>query len=123
MHAPEPMPMTSTEALLARMMGDVQICREIVEIGLREARESAAVVESLRTTGELDATRRALHSLRGSAAIFAADSFAEILRRMETDCQEGRTDAVLAALEPFALEMARYENSLTALARDLDRMP
>lgn len=115
--------MTSTEALLTRMMGDVQICREIVEIGLREARESAAVVESLRTTGELDTTRRALHSLRGSAAIFGADSFAELLRSMETNCQDGHLDTVLATLDTFSREMARYENSLTTLARELDGMP
>jgi HPt (histidine-containing phosphotransfer) domain-containing protein len=116
-------PMFTASELLARMMGDAAFCREILALGLRDAREHARVVSALGTGGQLDTTRRALHALRGSAALFGAASFVALLGQMENDCEDRREDVVLAALDRFGNEHARYVKGLLALADEMEHLP
>lgn len=115
--------MITSAELLARMLGDVPICREILTLGLREGREQAMVVTALRTGGPLDATRRALHSLRGSAALFGAESFVALLGQMETDAEDGLAEVVLASMDRFEGAHAHYEKGLRALAVEMRDLP
>lgn len=112
--------MHDASTLLDQMMGDPGICRDILQSGLLDLRSQATAVDTFRNGGSLEEAGRAFHSLRGSAAIFGARDFAELLRTMEEDCEAGRREAVHAALGTYNQELERYQNGLTALAREFE---
>jgi HPt (histidine-containing phosphotransfer) domain-containing protein len=122
MDTTEPLPMHDAPTLVARMMGDPEVCRGILESALLEIPGNAGAVETFRDGGPIEAAGRAFHSLRGSAAIFGAETFSSFLQRLEEDCEAGRRDDVLAALDTYSRELARYEEGLTNLARELEQM-
>ena len=79
-------------------------------------------VTALWSGGSTDQARRAVHSLRGASATFGANTFADLLRQMESDCDADETDKVLAALDDFQKLATRYRAGLTAMREEIRAM-
>jgi two-component system, sensor histidine kinase and response regulator len=103
------------EAALRRVEGDEEILRELVETFLDQVPELMDGIRASARAGEAPELRRGAHTLKGSAAVFAASSVTEAALRLETLAREERMDEVddaIGELEPrvegLVAELRRY---------------
>jgi CheY-like chemotaxis protein/HPt (histidine-containing phosphotransfer) domain-containing protein len=108
-------------ALLARVDGDLELLREIVELFLRDHPGRLAEIRHAIALGDNNALVRTAHALKGSVGNFAAKDAAETARQLEMMGRNGelsglggqaRAEEVYAQLEA---EMTRVESALLTL--------
>jgi CheY-like chemotaxis protein len=112
-------------ALLARVDGDLELLRELVELFLRDHPRRLDEIRQAVALGRNDDLVRAAHALKGSVGNFAAKDAVEAARRLEmmghngelTD-SDGRTLAEEAFLSLEA-EIARLESALLTLVGEI----
>jgi two-component system, sensor histidine kinase and response regulator len=87
------------EATLRQVGGDEGILRELVETFLEQAPELMEGIRDSAREGEARELRRGAHTLKGSAAVFAATPVVDGALRVETLAREDRMDEVDPAIE------------------------
>ncbi|MEX2530232.1 MAG: Hpt domain-containing protein [Gemmatimonadota bacterium] len=92
------------DAALRQAGDDDEILRELAEVFLEQAPELVDRIRTSASAGEPSELRRAAHTMKGSATVFAAAPVAEAALRVETLAREERmeeADAAVEALEPL----------------------
>lgn len=102
-------------ALLARVDGDRQFLKELIELFIADCPEQMAAIHDAIARGDADGLQRTSHSLRGSVSNFFAPAPVEAALRLET---RGRTGD-LAGIEK---EYGDLENAIYDLRRALDSL-
>jgi len=72
-----------------RIVGGPKLVRELIELFLRSAPERIAVARAGIQSGDLDATQRAMHSLKSSAGQLGVTGVQESCRRAEISATNG----------------------------------
>jgi two-component system, sensor histidine kinase and response regulator len=89
---------------LRQVEGDEEILRELAETFLEQEPRLMETMRDSARTGEARELRRAAHTLKGSAAVFAATPVMEASQQVETLAREerlGDAASALAALDPL----------------------
>ncbi len=106
--------------LLSRLEGDRELLSEIVQEFLRDCPKLVARIRDAIAAADGDALARAAHSLKGSAANFAAKSVFQAaleLERIGGERDLARAEGAYSILEE---ELRRLERALTTLVQVQD---
>jgi HPt (histidine-containing phosphotransfer) domain-containing protein len=103
------------EAMLDRLGGDPNLLREVARMFLAEAPQVLAQVRAAIAAGDADGLRRAAHTLRGSAGVFAAWNVERLAGQLEEVGSSGRMAEAPAALAALAAELHGFLASLADL--------
>jgi len=111
---PAPMGM-DVETALRRLGGNERLLASVAAEFARDYAGSAATLAALAATGDDDAARRLVHTIKGLAGNLAADALAQAARDLETLLSDGTTPDV-AALAAFARTLEQAVADAAALA-------
>ena len=109
----------SSARFLENIGGDPALGLEILALALKDVEEGAECIRSVRIDTDKKSTIRALHSLRGSSAIFEATALTDLLQSMESECTVGGPAALFSFLGPFESQAATYRDGLLSLMQGL----
>jgi CheY-like chemotaxis protein/HPt (histidine-containing phosphotransfer) domain-containing protein len=116
---------TATDAIdrvtfdgLIRSMG-APFVAELIDTFVEDARELTAQLPAALARRDLDAFRRAAHSLKSTSESLGATALAALARDLEALARAGSLEGVDARLSPVAAEYARVAHALRKLRRDL----
>jgi CheY-like chemotaxis protein/HPt (histidine-containing phosphotransfer) domain-containing protein len=98
-------------AALERAEGDRDLLRDLCELFVRESQVTLAAIGSAIATGDWKALERAAHTLKGSVAVFGADSAASAAKHLETIAH--------SAGEP---DLQRVDAAFTRLQDEIERL-
>ena len=107
------------QAFLARLDGDEQLERELIELFLEDYPETLTAIEYAIGTGDAARLRLSAHCLRGTVANFGAHVAQECAHRLE---QMGRSGALTGAPEIYAAlveALVRLRSALIGLSARL----
>lgn len=99
---------------LARMGGDQQLLRQLVEFFREDAPEYLARLHAAVDRGDAVGVEHAAHSLHGLVANFGGDSAAQATVRLEEMGHSGDLSAAAAALGDLEQEIARLQAALAS---------
>jgi len=99
-------PWNEREAL-AHSGSSPEVLRELVDIFLSHAPVLLGEVRTALADGDADTLRRAAHTLKGSAAVFAAEPAVQAALAVETLGREGRMEAAEPAVSTLEREVQR----------------
>jgi two-component system sensor histidine kinase/response regulator len=100
-------------ACLGRVSGNRPLLREVIELFRENCTALLAEMDEALKHGDADRLRRAAHTLKGSAGIFAAERAVEAARALEA---VGRDGDLTRGREVFARVSAETDRLRTALA-------
>jgi HPt (histidine-containing phosphotransfer) domain-containing protein len=103
---------------LTATMGDAFV-GELINTFLGDAAELVAALRRGQAGPDVDAFRRAAHSLRSNSETLGALGLAALARELETMARAGRVDGVGHRLEQLAAEYDRVVRSLGGLRRGI----
>ena len=114
---PAPMGM-DVETALRRLGGNERLLASVAAEFARDYAGSAATLAALAATGDDDAARRLVHTIKGLAGNLAADALAQAARDLETILSDGTTpDAAVLATFARTLEQAVADAAALAAAK------
>ncbi len=112
-------PVYDRTAFLARLDGDEELARELIELFLEDYPETLATLAAAIETGNAAQLRLAAHSLRGTVANFSAHTAQESAHRLE---QMGRSGVLAGAPDVYAAlveALAQLRSALVGLSARL----
>jgi CheY-like chemotaxis protein len=92
----------------------VAVFREMAALFLNESTKLLAEIRGAMTRGDATALRRAAHTLKGSAAVFAAEPATAASLRLETIAKEDKLNEAEAACAELEREIQRLRLALAA---------
>jgi CheY-like chemotaxis protein len=92
---------------------------ELIDTFLEDGRELIATLRQALADGNLDAFRRAAHSLKSTSETLGAAPLAGLARELETGARAGSLDGAADRIEPLAAEYGRVVDALGELRRGL----
>jgi HPt (histidine-containing phosphotransfer) domain-containing protein len=101
--------------LLEMVGGDLDVLREIVDLFLEDAPVRRAALREALAAGDLNATYRAAHTLKGSAGNFGVAAITEAAVTVERHAREGDLAAARAASAVLEAHIDLLVNELRAL--------
>ncbi|MEK6304131.1 MAG: PAS domain S-box protein [Acidobacteriota bacterium] len=105
-------------ALLARLDGDTELLRYIVELFLEELPRLMSQVRDAVMLEDSDALERAAHTLRGSVGNFHAGGVVELALGLETMGREGSLTGAKKTMAMLEREVERLRPALIALGKE-----
>jgi CheY-like chemotaxis protein len=112
-----PVERTAFERLTATMGRD--FVAELIDTFVEDGRELLATLRRALAEQDLDAFRRAAHSLKSNSETLGAAGLAALARELETMARAGSLDGAEARLEPLASAYETVARTLGDLRRDL----
>lgn len=106
------LPIWDRAGMLARLMGDGQVARTIVEGFLADLPRQLQALEASLTQGDIVALVRQAHSIKGAAAIIGGARLQAAARAMEQSAPQGRMDALHAQIEALRQEFAKLQQTV-----------
>jgi HPt (histidine-containing phosphotransfer) domain-containing protein len=103
---------------LIRAMGGAFVA-ELIDTFVEDARELTAQLPAALARRDVDAFRRAAHSLKSTSESLGAGGLAALARDLEAIARTGSLGGVDVRLGPVAAEYARVAHALRKLRRDL----
>jgi PAS domain S-box-containing protein len=107
------------ESLLGRCMGDVELCRKILQSFADRGPQQRTAVERAVASGNLTALGGAAHSLKGTAANFSAERLREAAGQVERLAKAGAWQSARAASDAMLRE---YQRTLDAIPATLETL-
>jgi CheY-like chemotaxis protein len=104
------------EAVLARMGGDREAVRQLIEVFRQDCPPLVADIEAAVHDGDAKKLKAAAHTLKGMVAFFAADRATAAALALETLGEAGDLSAAAAAAGALANELTALEPVLRSLA-------
>lgn len=99
---------------LDRVEGDTELLSEVISVFLESSGPMLADVQQANALGDLRATERAAHALKGSLASLAANEAWGLAAEIESLAREGRSHDVAAASGRLEQALGRLQPSLEA---------
>jgi signal transduction histidine kinase/DNA-binding response OmpR family regulator len=109
---------TERARLLERAGGDGALVDELVRLFEDDARRRLAEIREAVAKGDVEAVRRAAHTLKGSVANFTADGAFAAAKDLETAAREGRADDLGRLADALEREIAALETRLGAASQE-----
>ena len=92
-----------------------ELALELIQVYIATAPDSMAEIERLASGGDWEACASAAHKFVSSNGTVGAMEFAQLLRRTESACREGRHADVLALAAEGRQELERAMQELRAM--------
>ena len=106
------LPLFEEDALLGRLDGDVEACREILDCFLLDVPDRLAALKEAIERGDADRVQREAHTVKGSAANIGAPTLSRVAMAAETAAKEGK-------LGDLPELVAALESAFDALRREI----
>ncbi|MEH6577770.1 MAG: PAS domain-containing protein [Amphritea sp.] len=103
------------DAALERVGGDAETLKELVELFYEECPKLMAEIRNTLAAGDSVALRRAAHTLKGSADVFAAKRTVTAALKLELMARNGALDEAPEALSALESEVQRLKQALKIL--------
>jgi HPt (histidine-containing phosphotransfer) domain-containing protein len=114
---PEPAaPAFDRHSLLERLMGDEELVADVVVAFLQEGPGQVEAIADAHARGDIAATQRLAHRVKGAAANLSALRLQQIASALETACREGRADRAALLVPRLQLEFDRAMSAMRAMA-------
>jgi HPt (histidine-containing phosphotransfer) domain-containing protein len=116
---PDMVPIVDTEALeRLRSLGDGEgsFVQKVIRVYLENSPSLIQALDGARTTRQVEAVKRAAHSLKSSSANVGALRLVEKSKRLEADADHGYTHALDVLIEEIKAEYRLVESALRELA-------
>jgi CheY-like chemotaxis protein len=114
--ADEAGPALNSEEVLARMGGDRDAIRQLVEVFRQDCSPLMAEIEEAVRTGDARKLKGAAHTLKGMVAFFAADRATAAALALEQLGEAGDLSGAAAAVDVLVREVSDLEPALRSLA-------
>ena len=98
------------DALLARCVGKRELVRRVLAAFVDQINDDLPKLSTMIADGDLLATEKAAHRIKGSAANVAADDLRVLAERLEAGARDGMQGAVEETLQQFAVDWERFVN-------------
>ena len=99
---------TIPDALLARCVGKRELVRRVLTAFVDQINDDLPRLSAVVAEGDLTATEKAAHRIKGSAANVAADDLRALAEQMESSARDGVQAAVEETLQQFAADWERF---------------
>jgi len=109
------------EAFLARVGGDRELLREVVELFLHHAPEQVTAVRDAIRRQDAAALEFSAHALKGSVGNFSARTSWELADRLETMAREDHLTQATECFESLLRALDRLMDALKKLTRQVQR--
>ncbi len=109
--APQEPPVAIRE-LLDRLDGDMAACERLAGLFIEDFAARVEETKAAIERGEARRVEREAHTMKGSAANFAAKRLSELAMTIETAAKEGRLSDARAALPALAVEFGRVRDHI-----------
>ncbi len=114
--APETQASLHVEAAILEMAGDRELYAQVLAVYLQELNGLPARLADQLTSGQRDAARRLVHTIKGTSATVGALAFSAQALRLEQEIKDPASDlARLQQLPDFLNGLQRTEQSLTGV--------
>jgi two-component system, sensor histidine kinase and response regulator len=102
-------------AALARVEGDVELLRELIELFLDDSAKLLSEVRESVVHGDEKALERAAHRLKGSLGTLGAQATFDLAQRLEEMGRDGNLVNAKTALDRLEKEIERLTSTLATL--------
>ena len=106
-------------ALLARVGGDTELCREVIDLFLEDCPRRLDAIRQGLSDSNVVAVQQEAHALRGAAGHFEEVDIVSELRTLEARAHEGDIRGCLEVLGPTETRLQQLMTSLAGLSQTL----
>ncbi|MDI3326471.1 response regulator [Pontibacterium granulatum] len=100
------------DGALERVGGDMEVLEDLVTLFYDECPKLMTEIQTTLATGDAVALRRAAHTLKGSAAVFAAKRTVNTALQLELMARDGKLDTAPETLVTLEMEVERLKQAL-----------
>jgi HPt (histidine-containing phosphotransfer) domain-containing protein len=105
-------PAFDADAALARVEGDMNVLRKMVQLFAKQSAELLAEIRAANDRGDSQALERAAHKLKGSVAIFSAPPASELALRLEVMGRQGELANAASTVAELEAQISRLLQAL-----------